>query len=65
MINKFVADVAQALEGLPSEATLLLGGFGAVGQANYLIEGLLETGIKDLTVVANNAAMETLALHDC
>ncbi len=34
---------------------MLLGGFGAVGQPNQLIEGLIETGAKDLVMVANNA----------
>ncbi len=62
MINKIVADVAQALEGLSSDSTLLLGGFGAVGQANFLIEGLLETGVRDLTVVANNAGYGNVGL---
>lgn len=62
MIDKFVPDVAAALEGVPNAATLLLGGFGAVGQANFLIEGLLETGIRDLTVVANNAGYGDVGL---
>jgi 3-oxoadipate CoA-transferase alpha subunit len=34
---------------------VLLGGFGAVGQANELVEGLIEQGARDLTIVANNA----------
>ncbi len=32
-----------------------MGGFGAVGVPNALIAGLLELGVKELTVVANNA----------
>lgn len=55
MIDKTISTVAEALEGLKHGATLLLGGFGAVGQATHLIEGVLETGAGDLTVVANNA----------
>jgi 3-oxoadipate CoA-transferase, alpha subunit len=55
MINKIVASVADALAGVKDGATILVGGFGAVGQANHLIEGLIERGIKELTVVANNA----------
>lgn len=62
MIDKRVTDVAAALEGVPNEAVLLLGGFGAVGQANYLIEGLLETDVRDLTVVANNAGYGDVGL---
>lgn len=62
MINKFVTSIAEALEGVPDAATLLLGGFGAVGQANQLIEGLLETGVRNLTVVANNAGYGQVGL---
>lgn len=34
---------------------MLIGGFGAVGQPNALIEGLIEQGATNLTCVANNA----------
>nr|WP_206078442.1 3-oxoacid CoA-transferase subunit A [Poseidonocella sp. HB161398] len=61
-MDKFVPSIAEALEGIPDGATLLLGGFGAVGQANLLIEGLLETGLGNLTVVANNAGYGTVGL---
>jgi 3-oxoadipate CoA-transferase, alpha subunit len=33
----------------------MIGGFGAVGQPNALIEGLIETGSSELTIIANNA----------
>ena len=62
MINKIAASVADALQGARDGATVLMGGFGAVGQANQLIEGLLETGVKDLTVVANNAGYGQVGL---
>lgn len=62
MINKFAASIVEALENIPDAATVLLGGFGAVGQANLLIEGLLETGISNLTVVANNAGYGDIGL---
>jgi 3-oxoadipate CoA-transferase, alpha subunit len=55
MIDKFVASVAEAVAGTPDGATVLVGGFGSVGQPNALIDGLIEQGAKDLTVVANNA----------
>ena len=55
MINKFVGTVADALAGIKDGAVILVGGFGAVGQANNLIDGLIELGLRDLTVVANNA----------
>ncbi len=55
MISKLVRSVAEALEGVRDGATVLVGGFGAVGQPDALIEGLVEQGATDLTVVANNA----------
>ena len=55
MINKIVASMAEAMAGIKDGSTILLGGFGAVGQPNQLIDGLIETGVSDLVMVANNA----------
>ena len=55
MRTKIVPDVAAALEGIQDGATVLVGGFGLAGQPIALIDGLLEAGTKDLTIVANNA----------
>jgi 3-oxoadipate CoA-transferase alpha subunit len=62
MIDKFVGSVPAALEGIKDGATVLVGGFGAVGQANHLIDGLIELGLRDLTVVANNAGYRQIGL---
>lgn len=62
MISKFVNSVAEALEGVKDGSTILLGGFGAVGQSVHLIEGLIEQGAKDLTIVANNAGYGRIGL---
>lgn len=55
MIDKFVAGMAEAMAGIRDGDTVLVGGFGAVGHPYALIEGLIEQGARDLTVVANNA----------
>lgn len=55
MINKIVAGVAEAIGNVADGATVLVGGFGSVGQPNALIAGLIEQGARDLTIVANNA----------
>ncbi len=55
MINKLVNSVAEALAGVQDGATVLVGGFGTAGIPNELIEGLIEQGAKDLTIVNNNA----------
>jgi 3-oxoadipate CoA-transferase alpha subunit len=58
MIDKQVATMAQALSGIADGASVMIGGFGAVGQPNALIAALTEIGVKDLTVIANNAGFE-------
>ena len=55
MIDKLVRTMAEAMEGVRDGSTVLVGGFGAAGQPDDLIEGLIETGATDLTIVANNA----------
>ena len=55
MINKIVRDMAEAMQGIADGSTVLVGGFGSVGQPDALIEGLIEQGAKDLTCVCNNA----------
>jgi 3-oxoadipate CoA-transferase, alpha subunit len=55
MIDKRVRNVAEALEGLKDGSTILLGGFGVVGQPQELLEGVIASGARDLTVVSNNA----------
>jgi 3-oxoadipate CoA-transferase, alpha subunit len=57
MINKIVQSMAEAMAGIRDGALVLIGGFGSIGQPNALIEGLIEQGAKDLTVVANNAGV--------
>lgn len=55
MIDRIVTTMAEAMAGITDGAVILLGGFGSVGQPQALIDGLIEHGAKDLTVVANNA----------
>jgi 3-oxoadipate CoA-transferase alpha subunit len=57
MINKIVRSIAEALEGVRDGSTVLIGGFGSVGQPDALIEGLIEQGAKDLVCVLNNAGV--------
>jgi 3-oxoadipate CoA-transferase alpha subunit len=62
MIDKRVRSMAEAMSGIADGAVVLLGGFGAVGQPNALIDGLIEHGAKDLVVVANNAGTGRVGL---
>jgi 3-oxoadipate CoA-transferase, alpha subunit len=55
MINKIAPSIAEALSGVADGSTVLIGGFGTAGIPNELIDGLIEQGARDLTVVNNNA----------
>jgi len=55
MINKIARSVADAMAGIRDGSTVLIGGFGTAGIPLELIDGLIEQGAKDLTVVNNNA----------
>ena len=46
MINKIVQKLADAMAGIKDGSTVLLGGFGAVGQPNQLLDALTEQGAK-------------------
>ncbi len=45
----------EAVADTPDGATVLIGGFGAAGQPVQLIEALLASDARELTVVSNNA----------
>jgi len=62
MINKIVQTMADAMADIRDGAVVLLGGFGSIGQPNALIDGLIEQGATDLTVVSNNAGVGRIAL---
>ena len=55
MINKIAPSVSAALAGLADGATVLIGGFGTAGIPTELINGLIDQGARELTVVNNNA----------
>lgn len=55
MIDKISASVADALAGVRDGATVMVGGFGTAGIPTALIDGLIEQGARDLTIVNNNA----------
>ena len=54
--------MAEAMAGIKDGDTVLLGGFGSVGQPDALLDGLIETGARDLVVVANNAGSGQVGL---
>ena len=55
MINKICKSIPDALSGIKDGSTVLIGGFGTAGIPNELIDGLIQHGARELTVVNNNA----------
>jgi 3-oxoacid CoA-transferase subunit A len=63
-MNKVVKSAAEALQkaGLKSGATVLLGGFGLCGIPENLILATRELGVKDLTMISNNAGVDDFGI---
>ena len=62
MINKKVKDVNQALAGVKSGMTLMLGGFGLCGIPENAILKLSKMDIQDLICISNNAGVDDFGL---
>jgi 3-oxoadipate CoA-transferase alpha subunit len=56
------ANADEAVSGIQDGSTVLIGGFGPAGQPVELIDALIHSGVKDLTVVNNNAGNGRLGL---
>jgi len=61
--SKVYPDAASALRGVIKDGiTLMCGGFGLCGVPERLIAALLDSGVRDLTVVSNNAGVDGAGL---
>jgi 3-oxoadipate CoA-transferase alpha subunit len=54
-VTAFVSTAAEAVADVADGATVMIGGFGTAGQPVELIEALVDSGARDLTVINNNA----------
>lgn len=62
-MNKIFASATAALEGVVKDNQLLaVGGFGLCGIPEALIDALLASGVKGLTVISNNAGVDGFGL---
>lgn len=62
MITKKVATVTEALEGIQSKMTLMLGGFGLCGIPENSIAELVRRNCTDLICISNNAGVDDFGL---
>lgn len=62
-VNKVFSDARAALDGLLRDGMMIhSGGFGLCGIPSALIEAIRDSGMKDLTVVSNNAGIDDAGL---
>ena len=62
-VDKVYPDAVSALTGILRDGmTIMSGGFGLCGIPGTLIEAIRESGVKDLTVVSNNAGIDDAGL---
>ncbi len=62
-MNKVYANAAKALEGLlRDDITIAAGGFGLCGIPENLIQAVVDSGIKGLTIVGNNAGVDDFGM---
>ena len=62
-MNKMYPSAADALQGIVADGQLLaVGGFGLCGIPEALIDALRDSGVKNLTVISNNAGVDGFGL---
>ncbi|MED5523847.1 CoA transferase subunit A [Gallaecimonas pentaromativorans] len=60
--NKIVQSYEEALAGIESNMTVMVGGFGLCGIPEGLITAMRDTGVKGLTCISNNAGVDDFGL---
>ena len=62
-VNKQHANAKDALAGVLRDGMMIMsGGFGLCGIPSVLIEAIRESGVRDLTVISNNAGVDDAGL---
>ena len=55
-MNK-IKEINEVIEYINDGMTLMIGGFMAIGTPEMLIDAILEKGVKDLTIIANDTGL--------
>ncbi len=61
-MKKVIQHASEALAGLTDNMTIMVGGFGLCGIPENSIAALLESGVKGLTAISNNAGVDDFGL---
>lgn len=61
-MNKVVRNAREAIVDLNDGATIMTGGFGVCGVPEDLLNATCEKGVKNLTIISNNAGIDGLGV---
>jgi len=61
-MNKVVADASEATKDIEDGAVLAVGGFGLCGIPENCIQALVKKGVRNLTILSNNAGVDDFGL---
>ena len=61
-MNKVYSNALDAVKDISDGVTLMLGGFGLCGIPENSISALVQTGVKNLTCISNNAGVDDFGL---
>jgi 3-oxoacid CoA-transferase subunit A len=62
-VNKVYSDANAALQGLLFDGmTIMSGGFGLCGIPEHLISAILDSKVKDITVISNNCGVDDFGM---
>lgn len=56
-MNKKIVTAQEAIRNIKDGASIMIGGFMAKGTPENLVDALLEKGVKDLTIIGNDAGL--------
>lgn len=62
MINKTIHSAQEAIKKIMDGAVIMLGGFGLCGIPENSIKALLQSGVKNLTCISNNAGVDDFGI---
>jgi 3-oxoacid CoA-transferase subunit A len=57
-VNKVVAAAREAVAGINDGASIMMGGFGLCGIPENLVTAIREKGVRNLTIISNNAGVD-------
>ena len=61
-MNKVFKNASEAIQGITDGHVLMLGGFGLCGIPENIIAALVDSGVKKLTCISNNAGVDDFGI---